>query len=272
MTKDRYFEATWAEFGEILGYPKGEDKDANGWHVHDLGRAMDKDVLKPLYIVGHGVCGKIEYLERVYDIMLRVYRETISAKTGNFDEIHGFNVDLMFLTHENRGKGQKLNVMDFLLNEMHQAMVERRVPPYGPYIQKLISHKWQAATRRRLEQEMTITIHQEKCLRVRKHAKPLVPGGHPHIKDPVNETEEQPRMDQEPSWLKNLTGKLEKSFCLKLDMQDRVYEAHKKEKNARRRQKEIMGALNLPVSLGSEKSITPKAQWISHYSTIGNMP
>jgi hypothetical protein len=224
-------------------------------------------VLKPLYIAGRGVCGKIEHLDRVYDIVLHVYCETISAKTGNFDEIHGFNVDLMFHIHENRGKGQKLNVMDFVRNEMHQAMVERRVPPYGPYIQKLISHKWQVTTGHRLEQEMTITIHQEKCLRVKKHAEPLVPGGQPHPEDPVDETEEQPRMDQEPSWLNRLMGKMKKSFCLQLDMQDRAYEAHKKEKLARRCQKEIMTKLDLPVSSGSEDSITPKEKWVSHYST-----
>jgi hypothetical protein len=49
-------------------------------------------------------------------------------------------------------------------------MVERRVPPYGPYIQKLISHKYQEDTRCRLGQEMNITVHEEKCLRLKKHA------------------------------------------------------------------------------------------------------
>jgi hypothetical protein len=207
---------------------------------------MDKDVLHPLYIQGRGVCGKIEHLQRVYDIMLRVYRETISAKTGNFDEVHGFNVDLMYHTHMNRGKGMKLNVMDFLLNEMHQAMVERRVPPYGPYIQKLINTKWLALTSRRLEQEMNITVHEEKCLRLKKHAHPLVPGEQPIPEDPIvqrDETEEKPHMDQEPSWLKKLTGKIKCTFCLKLDMQDRAYEAHKKEKESRRQQKEIIATL-----------------------------
>jgi hypothetical protein len=79
----------------------------------------------------------------------------------------------------------------------------------------------------------------------------------------MDETKEQPRMDQEPSWLNKLMGKMKKSFCLKLDLQDRAYEAHKKEKNARRCQKEIMTKLDLPVSSGSKKSITPKEKWIS---------
>jgi hypothetical protein len=127
MTKDKHFEVSWTEFGEILGYPQDEDKDVNGWRIHDTGHVMGKEVLKPLYVDGWGVCGNIEHLQPVYGIMLRVYQETISAKTGNFDEIHGFNVDLMCETHRRRGKGEKLNVMDFLLHEMHQAMVERRV-------------------------------------------------------------------------------------------------------------------------------------------------
>jgi hypothetical protein len=68
MTKDKHFEASWVEFVKILGY----HQDANGWRIHDTGRAMDKEVLRPLYIEGWGVCGTIEHLKPVYDIMLRV--------------------------------------------------------------------------------------------------------------------------------------------------------------------------------------------------------
>jgi hypothetical protein len=62
-------------------------------------------------------------------------------------------------------------------------------------------------------------------------------------------------------------GKMRRSFYFQQDMQDRAYKAHVKEKNARRQQKEIMTKLDLPVSSGSEDSITPKEKWVSHYST-----
>jgi hypothetical protein len=57
-----------------------------------------------------------------------------------------------------------------------------------------------------------------------------------------------------------------KTFCLQLSIQDRQYEAHVNEKLAHRRQKAIMRQLSLPVSKGSEDSITPKDRWISEHS------
>jgi hypothetical protein len=92
----------------------------------------------------------------------------LAAKTGNFDEMHGFVVDLMFRSHENRGLGRKLNVMDYIFHEMKNAMIERKVPPYGPYIQALIMKKWQDVVGTRLEEQMHVTYHLSKELRMKK--------------------------------------------------------------------------------------------------------
>jgi hypothetical protein len=46
----------------------------------------------------------IKDLLPIYDVMFQVYRETIAAKVGNFDEFPGFVIDLMLHTQENRGK------------------------------------------------------------------------------------------------------------------------------------------------------------------------
>jgi hypothetical protein len=181
--------------------------------------------------------------------------------------MHGFVVDLMFRSHENMGSGRKLNVMDYMFNEMHQAMVERKVPPYGPYIQALINTKWRDVTGRRLEEDMKATIHPEKGLRVKKvHIQPAARGERPVPEGEGDAPEDEPRMEEEPSWMGKLMGKLKRSFCLKLDMQDRAYEAHVRARKDTRRQKAIMKKLDLPVSPESDRSITPKDKWISHYT------
>ena len=72
-----------------------------------------------------------------------------------------------------------------------------------------------------------------------------------------------PCSDEEPSWLKKLMGKLMKSFCLKIDLQDRMYEEHVNAKKDRQRQKQLMKHFQLPVSDGSENVITPKEKWVS---------
>ena len=75
---------------------------------------MIKEELKPLYMEGDVVYGSIKYLLPTWDIMNRVFRDTVAAKVGNFDQIHGYQVDLMVNTYVNKGKGIRLDVMDFL--------------------------------------------------------------------------------------------------------------------------------------------------------------
>jgi hypothetical protein len=112
-------------------------------------------------------------LQKDYDILHRIFRETISAKTGNFDEMHGFTVDLMYRCYANRGKGLQLNVMDYLLQEMSQAMFDRRVPPYAPYIQALINITWEKTIGTRITEDLKLTLHLEKSLRIKiKHLAP----------------------------------------------------------------------------------------------------
>jgi hypothetical protein len=50
--------------------------------------------------------------------MHRVYREMLTPKVGNLDEIHAFLIDLLSLTHQNRGEGLKLDGMHFIRNDI----------------------------------------------------------------------------------------------------------------------------------------------------------
>ena len=99
----------------------------------------------------------------------------------------------------------------------------------------------------------------EKRLRIKPHTLPA-----DHI-EKGNKASDAPV--DEPSWFKKFQIQLKKTFCLSLDLQERMYDAHVPEKKARLRQKQIMGAMQLPVSDGSEGNITPKEQWISEHST-----
>jgi hypothetical protein len=61
LTNGWLLEATWANFGDALGYPiidTSVEEDANGWMFHDSDFADHKDTMAPLYIHGHGVPGK----------------------------------------------------------------------------------------------------------------------------------------------------------------------------------------------------------------------
>ena len=82
-----------------------------------------------LYIPGWAVAGSSYKLLPTYDIMLRIYRDVLNPKVGNFDQVHGFLVNMMVLTATKRGAGEKLGVMDYLWIEMHYAIVMRKTPP-----------------------------------------------------------------------------------------------------------------------------------------------
>ena len=75
--------------------------------MHVLERPMIKDKMvdADLYIAGRALAGSAYHLKPTYDIMLRIYRSVLNPKVGNFDQVHGFLVNLMVLTATKRGAG-----------------------------------------------------------------------------------------------------------------------------------------------------------------------
>ncbi|MFY0277386.1 hypothetical protein, partial [Escherichia coli] len=68
----------------------------------------------------------------------------INPKGRNFDEIHLYEVDLLVNAKKMQGKGIKLDIMDHIYNEMWPFTMEIKVPPFAPYIMKLIEDTWLA--------------------------------------------------------------------------------------------------------------------------------
>ena len=99
MTLDKKLKTTWQDFGEILGYPAAADGTSIGWKVHNGENASKADVLAPLYIPGWGDVGEVAHLQRTWDIMNRIYLNTIAPKGGNFDQIHAWTIDLLLQSY-----------------------------------------------------------------------------------------------------------------------------------------------------------------------------
>jgi hypothetical protein len=75
-----------------------------------------------------------------------MFRENISPSGGNRDAIRAALVELMYLSHRcfvstDPNEDFKLDVMHYIFNEMHDAMISKRTPPYAPYIMLLINAK-----------------------------------------------------------------------------------------------------------------------------------
>jgi hypothetical protein len=66
--------------------------------------------------------------------MLRVFRNTVNPKKENHDEVHGFLVNLLVLTHQKKDSGKELDCMDYIWHEMHDCAFLRKLPTLAPYI------------------------------------------------------------------------------------------------------------------------------------------
>jgi len=243
--------------------------------------------LAPLYSSSKGKPGFIKHMLPTYDILNRIYLNTIAVKGGNFDAIYSYHIDLMYQSYLHKDSRQKMDVMNVLWNDIWLTLLARNSATYGPYLQLLINDAWKKQFNEDLMEEVDpcdITEHYHPRLTVKDHTKddavdaPEAPevsadpvwdaaaaaAGYGVHDDDDDEFEAEPIVPTaEPSWLKKMMGKLRKSFCLKMHLQDRMYEEHVRAKEDRQRQKQFMRHFNLPVSDGSQDQITPKEEWVS---------
>ncbi|KAK1647580.1 hypothetical protein QYE76_065385 [Lolium multiflorum] len=138
MTGSTHCSATLRRFAAILGVP------AEGGRCLHGPQKEDKNVLFDLY-TSAGKVGSSKGLLPIYSQLLRFFRATISPSGGNNDALRGALVDLMHLSFRcardtNGERDYTIDVMDFIFNEIHDAMVSRTTIPYAPYIQLLINN------------------------------------------------------------------------------------------------------------------------------------
>ncbi|KAE8770312.1 hypothetical protein D1007_57966 [Hordeum vulgare] len=116
-----------------------------------------------------------------------------------------------------------------------------------------------------------LSKHEIKQLGNKKHALPRIPqDNHKDVfatsKNNYFEIEVGPRR----YWVTKLTNKVKKTFSLQAYLHKNLYDSHVNMKLARRRQIQIMQALNLRTKSGAKKTITPEEKWIYEHITWTN--
>jgi hypothetical protein len=145
MTGDKMRQSDLYEFAKLLNYGFQGFSVPVGHRVHQHGAHPDKNCLAPLYS-SSGKIGTIVGLLPLYNILLRMFRESISPARGNRDAIRLALVELTYLSHrcymrEDPNEDFSLDVMHYIFNEMHDARISKRTPPYALYIMLLILEK-----------------------------------------------------------------------------------------------------------------------------------
>ena len=263
MTMEKKLSGTWAQFAECMQYPFLPPNAEGYFRAHYSKKPIKKELLADLYMEGEVKLGSQKFLLPVYDIMLRVYRETLNPKVGCHDQIFGFLQNLLYLTHKNKGKGLQLDVMDYIWEELWTGIISCKAPVFAPYIMMFICDRYKAAKYGNLLEHCGTTAHKVKELRMKPHPSP--PGA-PTASDSEEDTtdEEYTPMDAPKGWFARTEAKLAKSFCLNVDINKRQYHAHKKRKEDKKKLKLMMKKMDIDVSSnGCEENITDEDMWIS---------
>jgi hypothetical protein len=139
MTGTRYYESTFTRFAALLGYPY-DGPNPVGHRIHSPIPAV-KELLSDLY-GPKGIVGEIAGLLPLYDLLVSIFRENIAPSGVNNDAIRASLVDLLLYAHEcaestDPDADFSLDVMDFIYNEMFDAMVSKGSLPYAPFIMRL---------------------------------------------------------------------------------------------------------------------------------------
>jgi len=132
----------WRAFCNALGYDDtGLDRNG-GIRPHDHAHSVPREKVAPLYIRGRGIIGESKDLEKVYDIMHRVFPNVLLPKVGNQDEIYGCVVDLLVSMKTQVGSGSTFDVSKWLWEEMYIMVIYRKVPIYALFVMCFLYSVW----------------------------------------------------------------------------------------------------------------------------------
>jgi hypothetical protein len=142
MTGTTMCTSSFAIFAEVLGYTFYGD-DASPYRIHGSTKPHKERLLDLYY--ENGVIGENSNLRPLYALLVRIFRENIDPSGGNNDAIRDVLIELLGHAHdcftcEDESMDFQIDVMDFIYNEIYNAMIGRNTLPYAPYVMALIKH------------------------------------------------------------------------------------------------------------------------------------
>ena len=231
-----------------------------GHRIHSPSRP-NKNKLAVLY-GADGIIGTITGLLPLYDQLVRIFRMNIAPSGGNNDAIRTSLVNLLYLAHrcaENDDPTRRfpLDFMDFIFNEIYDAMVGRQSIPYAPYIMLLIK-----STLPNEDFEVDCEEHKLKMLYVKKKVvSPAPPTTDSFMRDARASGSTHRMNTGAPSIapeIKKLNWFQRNIMCMKIDIHKEQYNAYRERRDIAHSQQLILhhvsGAAGPPP-----KSPTPVA-------------
>ncbi|KAE8792932.1 exocyst complex component 7 [Hordeum vulgare] len=107
-----------------------------GLRPHAKPHATAKEKLLPYLSVKHTPAGEVSYVMNPFlDVMHRMFRNTLFPRVGNKDQVHSYLVDMLLMCQKGKNRHcEPLDVSHVMWTELYSAVINRKVPIYGPYL------------------------------------------------------------------------------------------------------------------------------------------
>ena len=135
MTGNMPHTTTFEQFQAALGY---DALTQGGFRIHSQ-KSMHDSSLAFCYPLGEPdpPLPQITAMYYFYNTMARIYRSTIVSKSGDFQSCTKYAKNLMYYTHPDHQ--QRIDVPDYIYNELKTAVERRMSPKYHAYVMCLLN-------------------------------------------------------------------------------------------------------------------------------------
>src|SRR3954464_7369141 len=300
MLGEHRVSCTWEKFMEALGVPFSSPDDALGLRPHTAANARPKGELAPFqisvpYTDAKGRQRTRLILTRFVDIMHRIFRTSLFPRVGNLDLVHGYLVNMLLLCVEHKDTAQTLDICNIMWEELYSAVMERKVPIYGPYLQVLFETIWEdhfdpaqfplpagplvkhGVVELRIKDKWSgghgpsqpAAVGSDEEMAEEEEEPASGGGGAPRTRSGTRfgGAQSPPQSVEQPGWDAKLTRKVKKLFCMQSHMQHNMYLEHKRAKENRQREKQFYRHMGMSVESGSQEHITDEEKWIYQFSS-----
>jgi hypothetical protein len=243
MSAGQQCSMTIKECAVVWKIPMPFPGDSDYMHIHDetIGTLPYTPYLDMAYPPGGIDAPNISSMTPRYQLYNKVLRNTIAIKAGDRGVVRGWLINTLYYLE----KEKKIDLLDYIYQEIRICVLERKCCILAPYIQQIIEH--------------CIGITLANSYQRTKHKVQAVQA--PKVLPPPPQPDARYAPDNQ------FKAMMKKIFCMQVDTHKQNYKTHVANKKIRQNQKQIMRHQGLTVVSGSEDVITDEATWLSRHSS-----
>jgi hypothetical protein len=243
MSAGQQCSKTMRQCALIWGIPIPTSGDASYMEIHDdsIGTLPYTPYLDMAYPPGGIDAPNVTPMTPRYQLYNKVLRNTLAIKAGDRGVVRGWLINTLYYLE----KDKKINLLDYIYQELRLCVFERKCGILAPYLQMVI----------------------EQCI-----GKPLA-NTYPTIKHKVLNYPAPKILPPPPQLAPSVApdsqwkAMMKKLFCMQVDTHKQNYRAHVSNKKIRQNQKKMMRHQGIEVASGSEDAITDEDLWMSRHSS-----